>query len=830
MGFSAIAASGLIALVFVPGLLTAPEKVSFSNKQTRDEPVVAELSVESRGDEKGNLNFKEERSAAETDFARQLESQSAWESQNRGLVYSDLPLDAPANEGVSRQYAKDTKSEATSLSDLSVVDSLQKKSELSKESLAESASENWELARETKLGAPQLNRSQASAADEYEAGGVLSRSQNVPLQPSSAPANGPVTNRWVDSSEVGEDAAKKPASGSAGYSAGLSAGSSYGSGYGGAGGAYGGARGAGGPNPANNLYGSNLDGAAPAPAQQPATPFYSYSDVEVDLQASKETEERYDSLYRYRAPTELKQQVAEHGGVYTESIPADLGGKELKKYDRESSSGDRFEVVKENEFQAVAQQPVTTFSVDVDTASYSKIRQIITESQTLPDPNAVRIEEMVNYFNYTYAGPTDSQPFAAHFAASQCPWASEHKLLRIALQAKKIEPKSRPLSNIVFLIDVSGSMDEPNKLPLVKKAAHMLVRQLGEKDRVAIVVYASRPGCVLPSTNAIKQDTIMRAIDQLVAEGSTNGGGGIQLAYQIARENFIKNGVNRIILCTDGDFNVGTTSDEELVNLVVQNAKTENIFLTCLGFGQGNMNDSMMEKITNRGNGYYAMVDSELEARKIMVEQINATLVTVAKDVKIQIEFNPQKVSHYRQIGYEDRKLANRDFNDDTKDAGEIGAGHRVTALYEIVPSGVIPPQSQPQDEPLRYSVAQAETRNEPAKDQFFGQIPELDKAISSELLTVKVRYKMPEENVSTKVEFPLSEDADTQPADQDFHWASSIAQFGMLLRHSPYAANLKWSGVLEQAAAAAGSDETRLEAVELMRRAKNLSEAGAQR
>ncbi len=488
-------------------------------------------------------------------------------------------------------------------------------------------------------------------------------------------------------------------------------------------------------------------------------------------------------------------------------------------------SGDRFEAIVETPFQKVADQPVTTFSIDVDTAAYSKVRQAIMEANQLPNPNAVRIEEMLNYFDYDYQGPTDEKPFAANLAATTCPWNNDHKLVRIALQAKKIESENRPLSNLVFLLDVSGSMDEPNKLPLVKKAIGMLTRQLGENDRVAIVVYAGAAGLVLPSTRGNNQQQIMTALDDLHAGGSTNGGQGIQLAYDVAKQNYIRGGVNRILLCTDGDFNVGTTGDESLVDLVERNAKENRVFLSCFGFGMGNYNDSMMEKITNKGNGTYAMIDTELEARKLMVEQIGSTLVTVAKDVKIQVEFNPQNVGAYRLIGYENRKLANRDFNDDTKDAGEIGAGHRVTVLYEIVPAGMELPEAAPEQDALRYAAEPAAEKAAPAA------APDADKSVvpaeySSELLNVKLRYKKPEEDVSTKIEFPLSVDAYEQPVDKDFRWAASIAQFGMLLRHSQYASNVNWPTVIEQATMSAGGSDYRLEAVDLMRRASRLSES----
>ena len=521
----------------------------------------------------------------------------------------------------------------------------------------------------------------------------------------------------------------------------------------------------------------------------------------------------------------LSDGVWKESDQYDEALVAGLSNRRYiePRPALESNAGDRFEKIEENTFQKVATDPVTTFSIDVDTAAYSKIRQSIVEANRLPNPNAVRIEEMINYFDYNYAGPTDDVPFGAALAAADCPWNADHKLVRIALQAKKIEADKRPLSNLVFLLDVSGSMSEPNKLPLLKKSITMLVRQLGENDRVAIVVYAGAAGIVLPSVPANRQNEIMTALDELAAGGSTNGGEGIELAYKIAKQNFIRGGVNRILLCTDGDFNVGNTGDQSLEQMVQQNAKDSQVYLTCLGFGMGNYNDSMMEKITNGGNGTYAMIDTELEAKKVMVEQINGTLITVAKDVKIQVEFNPQHVQAYRLIGYENRKLANRDFNDDTKDAGEIGAGHRVTALYEIVPVGSPVQSDAPEQDNLRYAAPGKEVEpaeKEAAEVEAAEQVPA---KFSDELLNVKLRYKLPDADVSTKLEFPLQRSAYESATDADFRWASSVAQFGMLLRGSSNSKSIRWSELIGYATTAAGNDNYRLEAVDLMRRASQL-------
>ena len=483
----------------------------------------------------------------------------------------------------------------------------------------------------------------------------------------------------------------------------------------------------------------------------------------------------------------------------------------------EKPTGDRFEKIIETPFVATEKAPLSTFSIDVDTASYSKIRQYLNQSNSMPNPNMVRIEEMINYFEYDYSGPKDDTPFAAHMAVAQCPWNLEHRLVRIGLQARKIDMKQRPNANIVFLLDVSGSMNEPNKLPLVKKSLSMLASQLTENDKVAIVVYAGAAGCVLPSTNGANKQAILSSLEHLNAGGSTNGGQGIQLAYSIAKEHFIEGGVNRVILCTDGDFNVGVTGDNALVEMMQANAKS-NIFLTCLGFGMGNYNDTMMEKISNQGNGIYGMIDNEIEARRMMVEQLAGTLVTVAKDVKIQVDFNPNKVAGYRLIGYEDRRLATKDFDNDQKDAGEIGAGHRVTALYEVVPAGKSIDATPKNDgEASKYQQKQ---KAEPKPSD-----PVAGGEFASEMLTLKVRFKQPEGSVSTKQEFVLKEsDRDDQPqVDRDMQWATAVAEFGLLLRRSNMAPNADWSRMLERAEMATQGDAYRLECVQMMRKASSL-------
>jgi Ca-activated chloride channel family protein len=475
-------------------------------------------------------------------------------------------------------------------------------------------------------------------------------------------------------------------------------------------------------------------------------------------------------------------------------------------------SGDQYVRIVENEFLAALDRPLSTFSIDVDTASYSNTRQFLLQGRRLPPPDAVRIEELVNYFDYQYADPKDDVPFASHVEVAACPWQPKHRLLRVALKGKEVDYHDRPRSNLVFLVDVSGSMQDSNKLPLVVAGLKLLAAELGENDQVAIAVYASAEGLVLPSTPGAKRDEIIASLDNLSAGGSTNGGAGIRLAYQIAKDNFVKEGINRVILCTDGDFNVGTTSTAELERLAEEKAKT-GVFLTVLGFGRGNLNDAMMETISNKGNGNYAYIDGLTEAKKVLIEQMSGTLMTIAKDVKIQMEFNPSEVYAYRQIGYENRVLAAEDFNDDKKDAGEIGAGHSVTALYEIVP------HPKKKEEP---------TANTGDIDELKYQRPaRLSKAASGgELLTLKVRYKQPDGDKSSLLEFPVKDEGNKfGQASEDFRFASSVAAFAMLLRGSQYSGSTTIDAVLEIADANKGVDKSgyRAEFVELVREAKRL-------
>lgn len=460
----------------------------------------------------------------------------------------------------------------------------------------------------------------------------------------------------------------------------------------------------------------------------------------------------------------------------------------------------------ENSFLDVRQNPLSTFSIDVDTAAYANVRRFLTQ-QALPPKDAVRIEELVNYFKYDYAPPADGAPFAVHAEIAGCPWAPEHRLLRVALKGREIDFNSRPASNLVFLIDVSGSMDQPNKLPLLKAALRLLVDRLSENDRIAMVVYAGSSGLVLPSTTGDRQAVIAGALEQLQAGGSTNGASGIQLAYETARQNFIRGGVNRVILCTDGDFNVGITDEGALTRLIESEAKS-GVFLSVLGFGAGNLKDATMEKLADRGNGNYGYIDNLNEARKVLVEQAGGTLVTIAKDVKLQLEFNPSKVATYRLVGYENRMLRNEDFNDDAKDAGEIGAGHTVTAFYELVPAGGESPVAAA--DPLKYQKTV-----EPA-----------EAAASDEVLTLKLRYKEPDGAESKLIESVVKDSGRSfAQAGGDFQFAASVAAFGLVLRDSQFKSDLTLAAVLELAAASRGADEEgyRAEFIELVKQAQAL-------
>lgn len=455
-----------------------------------------------------------------------------------------------------------------------------------------------------------------------------------------------------------------------------------------------------------------------------------------------------------------------------------------------------YEHFEENPFLPAATNPLSTFSIDVDTASYANVRRML-NAGSKPPKDAVRIEEMVNYFNYDYPQPAGRDPFSINLEVAGCPWTPAHRLVRIGLKGRESASDKRGASNLVFLLDVSGSMDPADRLPLVKQAMRLLVDKLTENDRVAIVVYAGGSGLVLPSTTGDHKEQIVQALEDLQAGGSTNGAAGIELAYQVAAEHFIKGGVNRVILATDGDFNVGVTSQGELVRLAQEKAQG-GVFLTVLGVGNDNLKDSTMQKIADKANGNYAYLDSLDEARKVLVQQMNGTLVTIAKDVKVQVEFNPARVASYRLLGYEKRMLRKEDFNNDKIDAGEIGAGHTVTALYEVVMRGSAsdPSASVPPVDALKYSSPDpmAVTSSYPNP--------------SPDLLTVKVRYKQPDGDKSELLERSLADNGKTfAQASPDFRFAAAVAEFGMILRGSPHQGDATLASVLNWAGDARGSD-----------------------
>lgn len=466
-----------------------------------------------------------------------------------------------------------------------------------------------------------------------------------------------------------------------------------------------------------------------------------------------------------------------------------------------------YDRIDENPFLAAAENPLSTFSIDVDTASYSVVRRFLNQGQS-PPKDAVRIEELVNYFSYDYKPPEGDLPFAAHVEVAPCPWNPEHRLARIGIKGREIQRKQRPASNLVFLLDVSGSMDEPNKLPLVRSAMRLLVGQLDERDRVAIVVYAGASGLVLPSTPCSETGRILAAIDSLHAGGSTNAGEGIRLAYATVREHFAPQGANRVILCTDGDFNVGITNQGDLIRLIEEQAKG-GAFLSVLGFGMGNYKDSNLEKLADKGNGNYGYIDTLQEARKLLVEQLSGTLVTIAKDVKIQVEFNPLRVGAYRLIGYENRMLRPEDFRDEKKDAGEIGAGHTVTAFYELVPPGK--EAGLPKVDPLKYRKPAAPS----------------EAAASEEILTLKLAFKRPDQDKSEYLSFGVPDPGESlQRASGDFQFAAAVACFGMVLRESEHKGKATFDLCLQLAQAGKGPDPSgyRGEFLQLVNLAKTLA------
>ncbi len=449
---------------------------------------------------------------------------------------------------------------------------------------------------------------------------------------------------------------------------------------------------------------------------------------------------------------------------------------------------EEYSKINDNEFKDALKDPLSTMSIDVDKASYSNMRRFITKG-SLPPADAVRVEEFINYFSYTYPQPKGDVPFSITTEYTECSWNKKHNLIHIGIQGKEIQTTNLPANNLVFLIDVSGSMMSADKLPLLKSGLNLLVDQLRPIDKVSLVVYAGAAGIVLEPTSGDKKEKIMNAIEQLQAGGSTAGGAGIALAYKTAKENYLKDGNNRVILCTDGDFNVGASSDGELVSMI-EKKREEGTFLTVLGFGTGNYKDSKMEQLADKGDGNYAYIDNILEAKKVLVKEMGGTLLTIAKDVKIQIEFNPAKVKGYRLVGYENRLLNKEDFNNDKKDAGELGAGHTVTAIYEIIPAGSYE---------LLASV-------DPLKYQATGVV---SKSTGQEVMTIKFRYKEPKESVSKLItEIVNDRKAPFLTSSENCIFSSAVAEFGMLLRDSKFKGDADFKTVLALAKKSKGKDD----------------------
>jgi Ca-activated chloride channel family protein len=503
------------------------------------------------------------------------------------------------------------------------------------------------------------------------------------------------------------------------------------------------------------------------------------------------------------APEKLEALGYLAGGVKDSGVPAQA----VERDQQAQMNTEEYGRIAENPFLETLRNPLSTFSIDVDRAAYGNVRRFLASHQK-PPRDAVRIEEMVNYFSYDYPDPAGEQPFSITTEIASCPWNEKNRLLLVGLQGRRIDTASLPPGNLVFLIDVSGSMMDANKLPLVQSAMRLLIDQLRPQDRVAIVTYAGNAGLVLPSTPGSEKGKIAEAIDRLQAGGSTAGGEGILLAYKVAKENFVEGGNNRVILATDGDFNVGVSSDGELERLI-EEKRREKVSLTVLGFGTGNVKDSKMELLADKGNGNYAYIDTLQEARKVLVQELGATLTTIAKDVKLQIEFNPAKVRAYRLIGYENRLLRDEDFHDDTKDAGEMGAGHSVTALYELVP-----PDGDlkiAKVDPLKYQTSTV-SASAPA---------------SPELLTLKLRYKEPDGEASRLLSQPvLDSTKPIEAASENLRFAAAVAELGLLLRESPYKSGATYDQVADVASHALGDDREgyRAEFLELVHAASRLA------
>lgn len=475
------------------------------------------------------------------------------------------------------------------------------------------------------------------------------------------------------------------------------------------------------------------------------------------------------------------------GGLSTQGMGRMMGSRGFADVQPPMMNTEGYDHNPEASFTTVVSQPLSTFSIDVDTASYSNTRRFLNQGR-MPPADSVRIEEMINYFTYRYPQPEGSAPFSVTTELTDCPWNDKNKLAMIGVQGEAIQAEHLPPMNLVFLIDVSGSMQNHNKLPLVKSGLKLLVGQMRPQDRIALVVYAGAAGVVLPSTSGANKQAILAALSRLRSGGSTAGAAGIKLAYQVARQNFLEEGNNRVILASDGDFNVGPSSQGELVRLIEQERKNH-VFLSVLGFGMGNYKDNRMEQIANKGNGNYAYIDTILEAKKVLVTEMGGSLLTIAKDVKLQIEFNPQHVKSYRLIGYNNRRLANRDFNDDKKDAGELGSGHTVTAFYEIIPAGS--DQHMTNTDKLRY---QNVATNNAAQD-------------SGETFTAKLRYKTPRGKKSMLITKRATFEIGKAPS-ENLLFASSVVEFGLLLRNSKFKGTASYTQLLSRAQESLGDDE----------------------
>lgn len=517
-----------------------------------------------------------------------------------------------------------------------------------------------------------------------------------------------------------------------------------------------------------------------------------------------------ESMVGHAQPSVSYQMAAPAGlALSSQMSPQYLPHPDYQDVIQNDADRERYAEVTPNPIKSVLENPVSTFSIDVDTGAYSNVRRMLNQGR-IPPKNAVRVEEMINYFDYQYASPESaSTPFSVHTELATSPWSKEHILMKVGLKGYDVETTERPSANLVFLLDVSGSMNAPNKLPLLKKSLLMLTKTLNEQDKVSIVVYAGASGVVLEPTEGNQKFKIEQALNALKAGGSTNGQAGIQLAYQLAEKAFIKNGINRVMLATDGDFNVGT-SDVEALKTLIEKKRKKGISLTTLGFGAGNYNDHLMEQLADVGNGNYAYIDTLHEARKVLVEEITSTLMTIAKDVKIQLEFNPQWVAEYRLIGYENRMLAREDFNNDKVDAGEIGAGHTVTAIYELALKG----QGGQRLEPLRYNDAASDAQQNGVKP--------------SELGFLKLRYKAPDESKSNLLEVPIkasNEYLAFDRASEDFRFSAVVAGFGQKLRNDKYLPEFEYQDMINIAQQAKGEDPFgyRNEFVQLLRLAESL-------